>query len=96
MCLCVCLCVISIRVPPKNHIMCQTSVNLTPCCIHQGLSCTKVQRLDMCRSILLSKIASQMWRDHPFSQRDRKSSGSGAGDDRKVGGWGRWADEKRG
>ena len=29
-------------------------------------------RLDMCRSILtLSKIAHQMWHDHPFSQRNR-------------------------
>ena len=31
-----------------------------------------VPRLDMCRSILsLSKIAHQMWRDHPFNQRNR-------------------------
>ena len=39
MCVCVCVCVCDqIRVPAKNHITCQTSVNLTPCCIkqHQG------------------------------------------------------------
>ena len=31
----VCVCVLwyQIRVPVKNHIMCQTSVNLMPCCI---------------------------------------------------------------
>ena len=39
---------------------------------HQGLSGTKVARLDMCRSILsVKKKAHQMWRDHPFSQRNR-------------------------
>ena len=30
---------------------------------------------DMCRSIILNKIALLVWRDHPFSQ--RKSSGGG-------------------
>ena len=39
---------------------------------HQGPSGTKVPRRDICRSILsLSKIAHQMWRDNPFSQRKR-------------------------
>ena len=44
--------------------MCQTSVNLVPCCIntHQGPSGTKAPRL--CRSILsLQKIAHEMWHD---------------------------------
>ena len=32
----------------------------------------QVLRLDMCTSIIpLSKIADQMWRDHPFSQRNK-------------------------
>ena len=43
----------------------------------------------MCSSILsLSKIAHEMWRDHPFSQRNRKrvrTVGVGVGGDRKVG-----------
>ena len=42
----------------------------------------------MCSSILsLSKIAHEMWRDHPFSQRNRKrvrTVGVGVGGDRKV------------
>ena len=34
---CVCLCVwYQIRVPAKKHIMCQTSVNLMPCCIKES------------------------------------------------------------
>ena len=38
----------------KNHIMCQSSVNLIPCCIkYTSNPCgTKVPRLNMCRSIL--------------------------------------------
>ena len=43
----------------------------------------------MCSSILsLSKIAHEMWRDHPFSQRNRKrvrTVGVGVVGDRKVG-----------
>ena len=44
----------------------------------------------MCRSILsLSKIAHQMWHDHPFSQRNRtteRSVGVRVGGDREIGG----------
>ena len=96
LCVFVCLfvCDINQSTTKKPHYV--SDLSKLDALLHTSRSCTKVQRLDMCRSILLSKIASQMWRDHPFSQRDRKSSGSGAGDDRKVGGWGRWADEKRG
>ena len=83
-----------IRVPAKKH-MCQTSVNLMPCCIKHTQSPfgTKVPRLEVCRSIiLLSKIAHQMWRDYPHSQ--RKSSGDGLGGDRE--GRGDWTKfEKR-
>ena len=46
----------------------------------------------MCRSILsLSKIAHKMWRDHPFSQRNRtteRTVGLGFESDREVGGMG--------
>ena len=32
----------------------------------------KVLRVDICRSLIsLSKIAHQMWHDHPFSQRSK-------------------------
>ena len=87
--LCAFVCVLyQIRVPAKNHIMCQTLVNLTPCCIkhkHQGPSSTKVPRLD--RSIMsLSEVVHQMWRDHPFSQRNKtaeRAVGVGVGDDRE-------------
>ena len=44
---------------------------------HQGSKCVDP----------LSKIAHQMWRDHPFSQRDRKAGktvGVGVGDDRRL------------
>ena len=54
--------------------------------MHQGPTSTKVPRLDMCRSILsLSKIAHQMWRDHPFSQRNKTTVEVGVGGDREVG-----------
>ena len=47
----------------------------------KGPSDTKVPRLEMCISIIsLSKIAHQMWRDHPIQpkkQDNRKSSGGG-------------------
>ena len=59
---------------------------------HQCPSGGKVQRLNMCRSILsLSKIAHYMWCDHPFNQRNRTTErtvgvGVGVGGDREVGG----------
>ena len=44
----------------------------------------------MCRSILsLSEIAHKMWRDHPFSQRNRtteRTVGLGFESDKEVGG----------
>ena len=36
----------------------------------------KVPRLDMCKSLLLSKIANQMWCDQPFRQRKRATEGT--------------------
>ena len=57
---------------------------------HQGVSGTRVPRLDMFKSILSSsKIAHQMCCDHPFSQRNRtteRTVGVGVGGDREVGG----------
>ena len=48
----------------------------------------KALRLDMCTFISLSKIAHQMWRDHPFSQINQTT-------ERAVG-WGLEATEKGG
>ena len=54
----------------------------------------------MYRSILsLSKIAHQMWCDHPFSQRNmttEKTVGAGAGGDREVGVGGMWKKFEKG
>ena len=55
----------------------------------------------MCRSILsLSKITHQLWRDHPFIQRNRtteRTVGVGVRGDRELGGGG-WTkfEKKRG
>ena len=52
----------------------------------------KVLRIDMCKSlILLSKMAHQMWGDHPFSQRNKiteREVGMRVGVDWKAGGKG--------
>ena len=51
----------------------------------------KVLRLDMCTFMIsLSKIAHQMWRDHPFSQRNKTTEwadGVVTGGDREGGMW---------
>ena len=63
------------RILTKNLIMCQTTLNLIPCCINtqQGSSGTKVPRIDMYRPIILSsKVTSnQIYRSHPLSQRKK-------------------------
>ena len=83
----VCLCLYICVVP--NHILRQTSVNLTRCCIKQQVpSSTKVSGLDMCRSIVpLSKITHQMWRDHPLSQRNKGKKSSWVGVWKRGRGW---------
>ena len=89
-CVCLCFCVISNQCTSKKHVMCQTSVNLTPCCKKHTASSYwyQVPRLRMCRFISLSKITHQMWGNHPFSQKNktRKSAGGvevgGNGEDR--------------
>ena len=50
----------------------------------------KVLWCNMCTSISLSKIAHQMWRDHPFSQRNKTTEwadGVVTGGDREGGMW---------
>ena len=73
-CLCVSVCY-QIRVLTKNHIMCQTSVNLIPYLkknTEQGPFVAKIPRLHMCASIIsLGKIKHQLRHDHPFSQRNK-------------------------
>ena len=76
-----------IRVPVKNHNMClskldtlmhKTHIKVLLVLRYKGSTC-------MCRSILsLSKIAHQMWCDHPFSQRNR-TTGVGVGGDKEFG-----------
>ena len=40
---------------------------------------TKAPRLDMCRSIILSKITHQMWLDYPLNQRNKARKGAVGG-----------------
>ena len=72
--------------------MCQTLLNLMPCCIntHQSPSSTKVPGFGMCRSIIsVSKIAYQMCCNRPFSQKNKTTERVvrvGVGGDRGGGG----------
>ena len=97
---CVFLCFwYQIRVPAKNHIMCHTSVDLVLCCINtqQGPSGIKILKLNMCRpKILLSKLAHQMWDNHPSlketrQKKEMRGNKEGWGFDKiwKGGGYGR-------
>ena len=78
LCVRVCMYVIlQIRVPATNkkntqqYVLDLSKLGKYLKYTHQGPSGTKVAGLDMCRSIIpLRKIAHQMWRDHPFSQRN--------------------------
>ena len=71
--LCVFVFVMSNQSTSKKHIMCQTSVNLKPCCIKHHIKILLVPRYQrlLCVDSYYSKIAHQMRRDHPFSQRNR-------------------------
>ena len=53
----------------------------------QGRSGTKLPRLDIYRSIILSAIIRQMWHFHPFSERNRTS---------KIAGGEGWKQQKEG
>ena len=90
---CVCLCVISNQSTSKkpNYVsgLCKldtlwhkTKIKVLLVLRYQGSTC-----LDPLLS--LSKIAHQMWHDHPLSQRNRtteRTVGVGVGGDREVGG----------
>ena len=77
-----------IRVLTKNHIICQTSVNMTPCCKKTRSKVPLIPRcLGMCRFIILSKITHQMWLGHPFSQRNKatkRAVGVGVGENLNI------------
>ena len=65
-----CVCVISNQSSSKKHYASDGS-KLDALLHKTHIKVLLVQRLGMCRSILsLSKIAHQMWSDHPFSQRN--------------------------
>ena len=54
----------------------------------------KVLWCNMCTSISLSKIAHQVWRDHPFSQRNKTTERAvrdGVRGNREEG-WGEWGE----
>ena len=94
--LCVFVFVMSNQSTSKKHIMCQTSVNLKPCCIKHHIKILLVPRYQglLCVDPYYSKIAHQMRRDHPFSQRNRiteRTVGVEVGGDREVGE--RWLDK---
>ena len=94
--LCVYVFVMSNQSTSKKHIMCQTSVNLKPCCIKHHIKILLVPRYQglLCVDPYYSKIAHQMRRDHPFSQRNRiteRTVGVEVGGDREVGE--RWLDK---
>ena len=67
-CVCVCECDIKLKHQSKPHYF--SDLNKLVKLLHK--THIKVLRLDMCRSIIsLTKITHQMWRDHPFSQRNK-------------------------
>ena len=68
LCLCVCVCVISNQSASKklHHVSDLTKLDTL---LHR--THIKVLRIDMCRSIILSKIEHQIWCDYPFSQRNK-------------------------
>ena len=92
-CFDVCLCVISNQSTSKkphyvsghsklDTLLHKTHIQVPVVLRYQGLTC--VDPL-----LSLSKIAHQMWRDHPFSQRNITTEGAvgvGVGGDREVGG----------
>ena len=66
-CVCVCVCV-CVREISNQSTSKKTCVRL------QGPSGTEVPKPNICISIIsLSKIAHQMWHNHPFSQRNKRT-----------------------
>ena len=77
--LCVCVCVRSNQSTSKNpHYA--SDLSKLDALLHK--TCIKVLSFDICASMMsLSKIAHQMWRDHPFSHRNKtteKAVGTGS------------------
>ena len=81
-----CVCVISTLSPSKKPLN-VSDLSKLDALLHKThikvFSGTKVPRPGMCKSVLsLSKIAHQMWCDHPFSQRNmsaERMDGGGRG-----------------
>ena len=68
MCLCLFVCVISNQSTSKKlyHV---SDLSKPDTLLHK--TCIKILRLNICTSMIsLRKVANQMWRDHPFSQRN--------------------------
>ena len=89
LCVCVCVCVCLCMCDIKSEYQQKSIVCVRPRQTwHQDHFGTKVPRLNMCGSIIsLSKIAHQMWCNHPFSQRNKTI-------ERAVGGGG-WRRQER-
>ena len=88
MCVCVFVCVISNQnTSKKPHYV--SDLSKLDALLHKTqTNVLLVLRLNICRSILLSKIAHQMWCDQPFSQRNmttERTGEVGVGGDREVG-----------
>ena len=95
---CVCVCVISNQnTSKKPHYV--SDLSKLDVLLHETYIKVLLELRYIGRSILsLGKIAHQMWRDHPFSQRNRtteRTVGVGLGGDRKVGGRG-WTKFEKG
>ena len=77
MCLCLFVCVISNQSTSKNlhHVSDLSKVDTL---LHK--TCIKILRLNICTSMIsLRKVANQMWRDHPFSQRNNTTEWAAVG-----------------
>ena len=74
-CVRVCLCDIKSEyqsTSKKSHVSDLSKLDPLLCKTHQGPSGTEVPTFDMCGSIIsLSKIAHEMWRVHPFCQKNK-------------------------
>ena len=82
-CLCVFVCVVSNESTSKKPHYLPDVNKLDTLLLKTHI---KILMLDMCRSIILSKIAHQIWRDDPFSKRNKKSKnalGVGPGGERE-------------
>ena len=79
--LCVCVCVCDIKSEYQQKVTCVRPHKLDTLIYKTQPvpSGTKAPRLDMCRSIILSKITHQMWLDYPLNQRNKARKGAVGG-----------------